>query len=149
MEINYIIDILNQLEKRLDKRLGDEGKRNLILSLLVLRQVNIVLEQEKHCQAEDLYIPSELRWELLKNMPDTDLKRGLYRALQWVQDNSVIYGKLVFPESVQGNIENPELRLLLDGFSIISENGEAQGSCGMAEVFEHLWGVDIFCRFLG
>jgi type I restriction enzyme M protein len=130
--------MLSQLEKRLDKRLGDEGKRNLILSLLVLRQVNIVLEQENHYQVEDLYIPSELRWEFLKNMPDTDLKRGLYRALQLVQDNSAIYGKLVFPESVQGNIEEPELRLLLDGFSMITGNGEAQGTCGMAEVFEYL-----------
>jgi type I restriction enzyme M protein len=142
MEISYIIDMLSQLEKGLDKRLGDEGKRNLILSLLVLRQVNIVLEQENHYQVEDLYIPSELRWEILKNMPDTDLKRGLYRALQLVQDNSAIYGKLVFPESVLGNIEEPELRLLLDGFSMISENSEAQGTCGMAEIFEY------FCAYL-
>lgn len=66
MKISYIIDMLSQLENRLDKRMGDEGKRNLILSLLVLRQVNIVLEQENHDQVEDLYIPPELRWEFLK-----------------------------------------------------------------------------------
>lgn len=138
MEINYIIDILNQLEKQLDKRLGDEGKKNLILSLLVLRQVNILLEKENHYQVDDLYMPAELKWEFLKNMSDTELKRGLYRALQLVQDNSAIYGKLVFPESVQGNIEEPELRLLLDGFSMITENAEAQGKCEMAEVFEYL-----------
>ena len=138
MKISYIIDMLNQQENRLDKRLGDEGKRNLIWSLLVLRQVNIVLEQENHDQVEYLYIPSELRWEFLKNMPDTDLKRGLYQALQLVQDNSAIYGKLVFPESVQGNIEEPELRMLLDGFSMITGNGETQGTCGMTEVFEYL-----------
>lgn len=138
MKISYIIDTLSQLENRLDKRLGDEGKRNLILSLLVLRQVNIVSEQENNYQVEDLYIPSELRWEFLKNMPDTELKRGLYRALQLVQDNSTIYGKLVFPESVQENIEESELRLLLDGFSMITANGEAQGTCGMAEVFEYI-----------
>lgn len=138
MEINYIIDILNQLEKRLVQRLGDEGKWNLILSLLVLRQVNIVLEQENHYQVEDLFMPAELRWEFLENMPDTDLKLGLYRALQWIQDNSVIYGKLVFPEIVQGNIEEAELRLILDGFSMISEKAEVQGTCGMAEVFEYL-----------
>ncbi|WP_164516764.1 N-6 DNA methylase [Clostridium transplantifaecale] len=138
MKIRYIIVMLRQLENRLDKRLGDEEKRNLILSLLVLRQVNIVLEQENHYQEDDLYIPSELRWEFLKNMPDTELKRGLYRALQLVQDNSEIYGNLVFPESVQGNVEEPELRLLLDGFSMITGNGEAQGTCGMAEVFEYI-----------
>lgn len=138
MKISYIIDMLSQLENRLDKRMGDEGKRNLILSLLVLRQVNIVLEQENHDQVEDLYIPPELRWEFLKKIPDRDLKRSLYRALQLVQDHSAIYGKLVFPESVQGNMEESELRLLLDGFSMITGNGEGRGTCGMVEVFEYL-----------
>lgn len=138
MKKSYIFDMLSQQENRLDKRLGDEGKRNLILSLLVLRQVNIALEQENHAQVEDLYIPPELRWEFLKNLPDRDLRRSLYRALQLVQDHSVIYGKLVFPESVQGDIEESELRLLLDGFSMITECSEPQGTCGMAEVFENL-----------